>query len=246
MRLIENIGEYAFLMKKVLAKPERHGVLRDRFFDEVMALGFDSMGLVAIVSLFMGAVVAIQTAYNIDSPLIPLTMVGFTSRQSIILELSPTMISLILAGKVGSRIASEIGTMKVTEQVDALEMMGVNSAGFLILPKILAALFFNPILIVMSMTVSLFGGWLVAVLTGLYTAHDYISGLRLDFEGFTVFYALIKTLVFAFIIASVSGYHGYRISGGALDVGKASTRAVVHSSIAIIFFNLIITQMLLT
>jgi phospholipid/cholesterol/gamma-HCH transport system permease protein len=136
--------------------------------------------------------------------------------------------------------------MKVTEQVDALEMMGVNSAGFLILPKILAALFFNPILIVMSMTVSLFGGWLVAVLTGLYTAHDYISGLRLDFEGFTVFYALIKTLVFAFIIASVSGYHGYRISGGALDVGKASTRAVVHSSIAIIFFNLIITQMLLT
>lgn len=158
MRLIENIGEYAFLMKKVLAKPERHGVLRDRFFDEVMALGFDSMGLVAIVSLFMGAVVSIQTAYNIDSPLIPLTMVGFTSRQSIILELSPTVISLILAGKVGSRIASEIGTMKVTEQVDALEMMGVNSAGFLILPKILAALFFNPILIVMSMTVSLFGG----------------------------------------------------------------------------------------
>lgn len=246
MRLIENIGEYALLMKKVLAKPEKHGVLRDRFFDEVMALGFDSMGLVAIVSLFMGAVVSIQTAYNIDSPLIPLTMVGFTSRQSIILELSPTVISLILAGKVGSRIASEIGTMKVTEQVDALEMMGVNSAGFLILPKILAALFFNPILIVMSIVVSLFGGWFVALLTGLYTSHDYIAGLRLDFDGFTVFYALIKTVVFAFIIASVSGYHGYRISGGALDVGKASTRAVVHSSIVIILFNLIITQMLLT
>lgn len=246
MNLLENLGSYLILMRQVIAMPLRANIFRRQLFAEIQNLGFDSMGIVAIISIFMGAVVTIQTAYNIDSPLIPLTMIGFTARQSVILEFAPTIISLILAGKVGSRIASEIGTMRVTQQIDALEVMGINSANYLVMPKILASMIFNPVLIVLSISLSLFGGWLVAILTNLYTPHDYISGLRINFDGFTVFYALIKTVVFACIIASVSGYQGYRISGGALEVGQASTRAVVHSSISIIVFNLILTQLLLT
>jgi phospholipid/cholesterol/gamma-HCH transport system permease protein len=191
-------------------------------------------------------VVAIQTAYNIDSPLIPMSMVGFTTRQSVILEFSPTVISLILAGKVGSRIASEIGTMRVTEQIDALEIMGVNSANYLIFPKITAAMLINPILIILSMWMGILGGWLAMIASGLVTTNDYIEGMRIDFEGFTIFYSLIKTVVFAFIISSVSGFYGYETSGGALEVGQASTRAVVASSILIILFNLVLTQLLLT
>ena len=246
MKLLENLGSYLILMRTVLVRPDKGLIFRRQLVSEIQNLGLDSLGIVAIISIFMGAVVTIQTAYNIDSPLIPLTMIGFTARQSVILEFAPTIISLILAGKVGSRIASEIGTMRVTQQIDALEVMGINASNFLILPKILASVLFNPVLIVMSIGLSLFGGWLVAILTQLYTTYDYISGLRLNFDGFTVFYALIKTVVFAFIIASVSGYQGYRINGGALEVGQASTRAVVHSSISIIVFNLLLTQLLLT
>jgi phospholipid/cholesterol/gamma-HCH transport system permease protein len=194
----------------------------------------------------MGAVVAIQTAYNIDSPLIPMSMVGFTTRQSVILEFSPTVISLILAGKVGSRIASEIGTMRVTEQIDALEIMGVNSANYLIFPKITASMLINPILIIFSMWMGVLGGWLAMTASGLVTTNDYIEGIRLDFEGFTIFYSLIKTIVFAYIISSVSGFFGYETRGGALEVGQASTQAVVVSSILIILFNLVLTQLLLT
>jgi phospholipid/cholesterol/gamma-HCH transport system permease protein len=194
----------------------------------------------------MGAVVSIQTAYNIDSPLIPLTMVGFTARQSVILEFSPTIISLILAGKVGSRIASEIGSMKISQQIDALQVLGVNPANFLIFPKIIASVLINPVLIIFSIFMSLAGGYLIAQLTDLYTPQDYVTGLRYSFSAFTVFYAIIKTVVFAFIISSVSGYHGYKVKGGALQVGQASTNAVVHSSIGIILFNLILTQLLLT
>jgi len=242
IRIIEDIGHYVHLMKRVLTKPDKSLVLKRQFFVNVQSLGFDSIGIVAIISLFIGAVATIQVAYNIDNPLIPLSLIGFTARQIIILEFSPTVVSLILAGKIGSRIASEIGTMRVTQQIDALDVMGINSANYLILPKILASVFFNPILIVMSIAISLVGGWIVSLLT----PHDYIEGIRLFFDGFTVFYALIKTVVFAFIIASVSGFHGYRITGGAHEVGQASTRAVVDSSIAIIISNLILTQLLLT
>jgi phospholipid/cholesterol/gamma-HCH transport system permease protein len=193
----------------------------------------------------MGAVVALQTAFNIDSPLIPAYTVGFTTRQSIILEFSPTVISLILAGKVGSRIASEIGTMRVTEQIDALQIMGVNSANFLIFPKAMAAMLFNPVLIILSMFLGILGGWLACITTGMISSEDFIMGIRFWFDPFTVTYALIKTVVFAFLIVTVSGYHGYSIKGGALDVGTASTKAVVYSSILIIIFNLILTQLLL-
>ncbi len=246
MGLFRYIGAYMLLMRSVFRKPEKWNVFRKNFFSEVLHLGIDSFGIVAVISVFMGAIVSIQTAYNIDSPLIPLTMIGFTARQSVILEFSPTVISLILAGKVGSRIASEIGTMRVTEQIDALEIMGINPAGYLIMPKTTALVFVNPLLIIFSVFFSLIGGYLVAELTSLYTPHDYIAGLRFYFDGYTVYYMLIKTAVFAYIIGTVSGYCGYNIKGGALDVGAASTRAVVHSSIWIILFNLILTQLLLS
>ena len=244
--MLNALGEYFLLMFQVFRKPDKRKIFRKQLFFEFQNLGIDSLGIVAIISAFTGGIVAIQTAYNIDSPLIPLTMVGFTTRQSLILEFSPTIISLILAGKVGSRIASEIGTMRITEQIDALKIMGVNTANYLIFPKIAASMLINPILIVFSIVVGLFGGWLACVVTGLVTSQDYILGIRYWFEGYTVFYALIKTVVFAFIIASVSGYQGYFTKGGALDVGRSSTKAVVYSSILIIIFDLILTQMLLT
>nr|NQU91563.1 ABC transporter permease [Bacteroidota bacterium] len=245
MKLLSDIGKYLLLMKEVFVKPDKVRLFFRQMLVEFQNLGTDSLGIVIIISVFVGAVVALQTAYNIDSPLIPLTMVGFTTRQSIILEFSPTMISLVLAGKVGSRIASEIGTMRVTEQIDALEVMGINPANFLIQPKVFAAVIINPILITLSIGFALFGGWMGCVLTGSVTSNDYITGLQFWFEPFTITYALIKTSVFAFIITSVSGFHGYQTKGGALEVGNASTKAVVYSSILIIISNLILTQLLL-
>jgi phospholipid/cholesterol/gamma-HCH transport system permease protein len=243
--MIKLLGEYLILMFETFKRPDKGPVFRRQLMVDFVGLGIDSFGIVAIISVFTGAIVAIQTAYNIDSPLIPLTMVGFTTRQMMILEFSPTIISLILAGKVGSRIASEIGTMRVTEQIDALRVMGVNPANFLILPKITASILFNPVLIVISMVIGIFGGWLACIVTGLVTSYDFILGLRSWFEPFTVTYAMIKTVVFAFIIASVSGYLGYNVKGGSIEVGRASTKAVVYSSILIIFFDLILTQLLL-
>ena len=233
-------------MHRVFTVPQKGVIFRKQLFLELENLGLASIGIVMFISIFMGAVVAIQTAYNIDSPLIPMSMVGFTTRQSVILEFSPTVISLILAGKVGSRIASEIGTMRVTEQIDALEIMGVNSANYLIFPKITASMMINPILIILSMWMGVLGGWLAMTTSGLVTTNDYIERIRLDFESFTIFYALIKTIVFAYIISSVSGFFGYETRGGALEVGQASTQAVVVSSILIILFNLVLTQLLLT
>jgi len=244
--MLSRFGRYILLMLKVFRKPDKFKVFRKQLLIEINSLGVESLGIVAIISVFMGAVVAIQTAYNIDNPLIPLKMVGFTVRQSVILEFSPTIMSLILAGKVGSRIASEIGTMRVTEQIDALEIMGINPANYLIFPKISAAMIFNPVIIIISMGFGLVGGWLVSQFTTLFTPQDYITGLRGWFEGYTIIYALIKTVVFAFLITSISGFEGYSVKGGAIQVGAASTRAVVWSSIMIILFNLILTQLLLS
>jgi phospholipid/cholesterol/gamma-HCH transport system permease protein len=245
MKLISDLGKYLLLMKEVFVRPDRMRYFFRQVLIEFQSLGIDSLGIVIIISMFMGAVVAIQTAYNIDSPLIPLTMVGFTVRQSIILEFSPTMISLVLAGKVGSRVASEIGTMRVTEQIDALEIMGVNPANFLIQPKVFAAVVIFPAIIIFSMGFAIFGGWLACVITHIVTSNDYITGLRSWFDPYTITYALIKTAVFAFIITSVAGFQGYETKGGALEVGAASTKAVVYSSILIIISNLILTQLLL-
>ena len=243
--MLRHFGSYYILMVQVFRRPDRSRAFWKQLIVEFQSLGIDSLGIVAIISVFMGAVVALQTAFNIDSPLIPASTVGFTTRQSMILEFAPTVISLILAGKVGSRIASEIGTMRVTEQIDAMQIMGVNSANFLIFPKAVAAMLFNPILIVISMFLGLLGGWLACISSGVISSQDYIDGLRAWFDPFTITYALIKTVVFAFLIVTVSSYHGYRIAGGALEVGRASTKAVVYSSILIIVFNLILTKLLL-
>ena len=233
------------LTATVLQRPEKFSIYRRQIIVEMDHLGLNSLGIVAIVSVFMGAVVTIQTAFNTDHPLLPAYAIGFATRQAIILEFSPTVISLILAGKVGSRIASEIGTLRVTEQIDALEIMGVNAASYLILPKIIACLVINPMLVVISMFLGIYGGWLASAITGVVPLNNFVYGIIFEFSGFDIFYAIIKTLVFAFIIASVSGYYGFYTKGGALEVGHSSTRAVVLSSINIILFNLILTQILL-
>jgi phospholipid/cholesterol/gamma-HCH transport system permease protein len=232
-------------MRQVVAKPEKKKVFSRQLITEFYAIGVDSFGIVAVISIFMGAVVSILVAYNLNNPLIPKTMIGYSTREMAILEFSPTILSLILAGKVGSSIASQIGTMRVTEQIDALEIMGINPANFLIFPKLMAAILINPALIIFSMAVSIFGGYLVGMFTNLFTPNEYILGLRSFFDAFSIFYALIKTVVFAIIIVTIAGYQGYIIKGGSIEVGRASTKSVVYASIVIIIFNLILTQTLL-
>ncbi len=240
-----HIGRYAMMMKSVLAKPDKLSVFRKQLFFEIDNLGISSLGLVAIISLFMGAVITLQTSSMIESAWVPVYTVGYTTRQSMILEFSPTIISLILAGKVGSNISSEIGTMRVTEQIDALEIMGVNSLGFLILPKMFGLMFILPFVVIFSMFIGVFGGWLVGLGTGVISSHDYIVGIVYDFRSPSVTYALVKTLVFAFIITTISSYHGYYTSGGALEVGRSSTKGVVYSSIVILLANYLLTQLIL-
>lgn len=240
-----HVGRYMHLMRLVFKRPEKQSIYLRQIFIEIENLGLDSVGIVAFISVFMGAVLAIQMAFNLDTPLVPIYTIGYATRQSVVLEFSPTIISLILAGKVGSRISSEIGTMRVTEQIDALEIMGINSATYLIFPKLVAALFFNPILIMISIIVANLGGWLAGSLTGMVPSGEFLYGLKAFFEAYDVFYSLVKSVVFAFLIVSISGYHGYFTKGGALEVGEASTKGVVHSSIAIIIFNLLLTNLLL-
>ena len=238
-------GRYIEMLGKVFRRPDKMKIFWPRVQEEIIGLGVNSLGLVALLSVFMGAVITLQTGSNIDSPLIPAYTVGYATRQSVILEFSPTIISLILAGKVGSNIASEIGTMRVTEQIDALEIMCVNSTNYLVLPKIVAAVLIFPFIIMVSMFLGMAGGWAVCLGTGIINSVDYFYGLQYDFKAFTIIYAMIKTFVFAFIITSVSSYQGYFTDGGALEVGRSSTVAVVSSSILILITNYIITQLLL-
>ena len=240
-----HLGRYFILLRKVFGKPERFAVYRNQFIKEVDSIGVSSLGIVCIISLFMGAVLTIQAAFNFTSPWVPLYAVGVAARDTLVLEFCPTIVSLILAGKVGSNIASEIGTMRVTEQVDALEIMGINSSGYLILPKIIAAVFIHPFLIILSMFLGLLGGYIAGVASGVVTSYEFIYGIQYQFLPFNITYALIKTVAFAFIITSVSAYHGYNTNGGALEVGRSSTKAVVYSSIIILLFNVILTQLLL-
>jgi len=244
--LLQSIGDYMLLMRRVFHRPDRIDQFRSQVLIEFKLLGIESLGIVAIISVFMGAVTAMQTAYSIDSPLIPRYTIGYITRSTIVLEFSTTIMSLILAGKVGSRIAGELGTMRVMEQIDALDVMGINSASFLILPKITAFVLIFPVIVIISMFLGVVGGYFVAVLTGLYSVETYMFGVRSFFYPFEVYYSLIKSLFFAFIITSVSGYFGYTVSGGALEVGRAGTKAVVQSNILIILFNVILTQLLLT
>jgi len=245
VNLFYHIGNYFLLLKRVFSKPQKLSIYYRQILFEIDSLGIGSLGLIAIISVFMGGVITIQSAYNFTSPFIPLYAIGLGTRESIVLEFSPTIISLILAGKVGSNIASEIGTMRITEQIDALEIMGINSAGYLIFPKIAAAVFINPFLVIISMFLGIMGGYVMGVATGACSSYEYIFGIQTLFVPFNVFYSLTKTVVFAFIITSVASYQGYYTKGGALEVGKASTRSVVYNSILILISNLVITQLML-
>lgn len=246
MKLMYQLGEYTLLMCRVFRKPEKWSIYKRQIIKEIYQIGMTSLPIVAIISVFMGGVITIQAAFGFTSPWVPLYAVGFTTRESIILEFSPTIVSLILAGKVGSHIASEIGAMRITEQIDALEIMGVNSACYLILPKILAAVFINPFLIAISMFLALMGGYFMGIAAGAVTSYEYIFGIQAFFETWKIWYAFTKVVVFAFIITSVPAYYGYYTRGGALEVGKSSTQAVVISSILILIFNLMITQIFFT
>lgn len=213
--------------------------------NEIYKLGVDSIPLVIIISLFIGAVICIQMTINIVSPLIPSYATGLSTREILILEFSSTMMCLILAGKVGSNIASEIGTMRVTEQIDALDIMGINSANFIVLPKIIGFVLFVPVLCILSMFFGLVGGAIIAQFTDMLSMENYIYGIQSFFNEWYIWYSLIKTLVFAYIITSVAAYYGYYVDGGSLEVGKASTNAVVSSSILILLADVILTKLLL-
>lgn len=245
LTILTNIGKYMQMIWIVFSRPEKRAVLRIRLFEEIQRIGIDSIPIVGLMSVFMGGVIALQTASNMDSPLLPEYTIGYITRSSTVLEFSPTIMSLILAGKVGSNVASEIGTMRITEQIDALEIMGVNSRAYLILPKILGAVFFFPVLIIFSMGLCLLGGWLSLVLSGLASTEVYLLGIRSFFEIGDVIYALTKGVTFAFLIVSIASFYGYYSKGGAVDVGKSATRAVVTSSIAILIANFFLTQMFL-
>lgn len=229
----------------VLKKPKKKSIFFGQFIIQLINIGVNSIPIVALMSVFIGGVISLQTASNMQSPLLPEYTVGFITQSSTILEFSPTIISLILAGKVGSNIASEIGSMRVTDQIDAMEAMGVNSLNYIVLPKILAAVTFFPILVIFSMALSLFGGWIALVLSNLCSTETYLLGIRTDFKVFNIVYALTKTVVFGFLITSISSFYGFYVKGGSINVGKASTSAVVNSSIAILIANFILTQLIL-
>ncbi len=245
MKVLQNIGKYTLMLTMVFSKPKKWKIFFSRLINELENIGISSLPIVALMSTFIGGVIALQTASSMSNPLLPKYTVGYITQSSTILEFSPTIISLILAGKVGSNVASEIGTMRVTEQIDALEIMGVNSLNHLVLPKIIAAILFFPILIIFSMTLSMLGGWMALMITNLTTTETYVLGLRAFFNPFHITYALTKTVVFGFLIVSVSSFYGYYVKGGSINVGQASTQAVVSSSIAILVANLILTQLLL-
>ncbi len=246
LKLIGITGRYFSLLGKVFSRPEKMRIYRERIIFEMEALGLDSISLTAIISVFIGAVVTLQMSISLESPFIPQYLIGYATREVMILEFSSTVVALILAGKVGSNIASEIGTMRITEQIDALEIMGVNSASYLILPKIVATVLFFPLLTLLSIFIGCVGGYAIAYMTGIMIPGDYIEGMHYAFLPYSVTYSLIKSAVFAFIITSISAFCGYYADGNSLEVGRASTRAVVASSIVIMIFNLILTQILLT
>ena len=244
-QLLSTIGEYLIFLRKVFSKPAKWSVFLKKWLFEMDAMGIGSMLIVCIVSLAMGSVITLQTALQIESGWIPAWTVGFVARTSIVMELCPTIISLLLVGNLGSRITAEIGSMRVTEQIDALEVMGVNPASHLVLPKVLASIIVNPVLCIFSIAFALFGGFLTVWLTGCISTYNFMDGLTYCFRVYDVVYALTKTCVFAFVMSTVASFYGYRIEGGALELGKASTQGIVVSSFVILVLNVVITNIML-
>ena len=245
MTYLHNIGAYFLMIAEMFRKPTKWSVMKNLIFKDIDDLVIGSLGIIAFISFFVGGVITIQTALNISNPLIPKYLVGFATRQSVILEFAPTFTSVIMAGKVGSFITSSIGTMRVTEQIDALEVMGINSLNYLVFPKTVALMLY-PFAIAVGMFLGILGGMAACVYGGFSSLEDYILGIQTDFIPFHITYAFIKTFVFAFVLATIPAYHGYYMKGGALEVGKASTTSFVWTAVVIILLNYFLTQMLLS
>lgn len=241
---MKSLGKYVLFMGKLFTNMESPKVYFRLFLDECILIGIQSLFIVTIVSVFIGAVTAVQTAYNLVSPLIPLYIIGLIVRDMTILELAPTFTAVVFAGKVGSSIAGGLGTMKITEQVDALDVMGINSASYLVLPKIMAGVFMYPLLVILAAALSIAGGYAASVSAGLLTPSEYEYGLQIDFIASNVPFTLVKSVVFAFLITSISAYKGYYTRGGALEVGQASTTAVTNSCIAVLLADFLLAQLL--
>lgn len=246
IKALSKFGEYTLLMFRTISIPDRWSVFFKQTVKEIYKLGVDSLWIVIFISIFIGAVLTIQVSLNIQSPIIPDFTVGYITREVILLEFSSSIMCLILAGKVGSNVASELGTMRVTEQIDALEIMGVNSANYLILPKIVAFVIFIPVLVIISMFFGILGGYFIAWATDMITISKYEFGVQYWFEPFYIGYSILKSMVFAFVIVSTASYYGYYVKGGALQVGKASTDSVVMSSVLILALDLVMTQLMLS
>lgn len=243
--MIKTFGVFLIFLRSMVTRRERFATLATRTLDEAMLIGIDSVIIVTIVSTFIGAVTCVQIAYNFTNPFIPMSVIGFMVREMTVLELAPTITSIVLAGKVGSSIAGSLGTMRVTEQIDALEVMGINSASYLVLPKIVAAVLMFPLLVVLAMTLGITGGFLAGTISGALTGVQYVEGIRMDFVPYNIAFALIKAFVFGFIVSSISSYQGYFTRGGALEVGAASTKAVTATVIAILLADYALAQLLL-
>lgn len=242
---MKSIGKYIIFLSKIFTNREPFKVYWQLFIDECMLIGIDSVVIVVITSTFIGAVSAIQTSYNLVSPLIPIYIIGTVVRDMTLSELAPTITAIIFAGKVGSHIAGNLGTMRITEQIDAIDVMGINAASYLVLPKILAAIIMFPVLVILAGFLSIVGGYIVGMASDLYTPEEYIYGIRLYFKPFTIVVALIKSFTFAFLITTIAAYKGYYTEGGALEVGLASTQAVTNSCIALLVADYLLAQLFL-
>ena len=242
---IKTFGNYLILMGRVMSRPQRWRIFFRQFVNEADKLILSSVLLVGVISLFIGGVLVIQTASNLENPIIDKMYIGYMVRESLILEFCSTMVALILAGKMGPNISSEIGSMRITEQIDAMEMMGVNSAGFLVLPKITAATILSPFLMLLSLALGLVGGYAVVEATQIIPTASYITGIKAFYNGFYIFYSCFKMSLFCFMISSIAAFNGYYAKGGSLGVGRSSTKAIVVTSILILLADLIVTQLML-
>jgi len=245
MNFLNEAGKYLLMLKSMFSRPENAKMYWKEFMHQCSEIGIGSLGIVVIISTFMGAVSAVQTSYQMTTPFIPMETISMIVRDTVILEFAPTLVCIVLAGVVGSKIAGELGNMRVSEQIDALEIMGINTKTYLVLPKIIAALIVIPMLVVISMILGIWGGRLASTLTGIVSADVYDKGLLMAFIPYNVIFALAKAYTFAFILSSIPAYFGYNVTGGALEIGRSSTRAVVVSCVMILFADYILAAVLL-
>ena len=245
MKIFTLIGSYFLMIKGMFTKPENFKMYWKEFMHQSVEIGMGSLGIVAIISVFMGAVSTVQTAYQLTSPVIPLETIAQVVRDTVILEFAPTLVCIVLAGVVGSKIAGELGNMRVSEQIDALEIMGINTKSYLVMPKILAALLTIPMLVILSMALGIYGGRLAGSLGGILSTDTFDKGLLINFMPKNIYFALIKAYTFAWIISSISSFYGYNVKGGALEIGQASTTAVITSCVLILLADYILAFFLL-